>query len=147
MSDDYWSSPEAAHALGFMGKQAGLREGHQQGFNNGFEQGRNQGFQEGSAAMQERMEATIAKLRAEINELREFSNGAVVVLDAAMEALAAGGNEKQMAGFIVSYGQRAERSVSQKHIPLAPNVDERFMARMPRVAQIINETLVKYLRR
>lgn len=143
MSDDYWSSPDAAYSMGLIGKQAGLQEGHQQGRNQGFQQGRNQGFQEGAAAMQERMEATIAEMRAEINALREFSNGAVVTLDAAAEVLATTGDQKQIADFILSYGRRVERSVSQKHIPLPPHADERFAARMPRVSQIICEALAK----
>jgi hypothetical protein len=143
MSDDYWNGPDAAYSMGLIGKQAGLQEGHQRGF----QRGRNQGFQEGATAMQERMETTIAQLRAEINELREFSNGAVVMLDAAAEVLATAENEKQMAAFISGYGRRVERSISQKHIPLPPHADERFAARMPRVAQIINNTLAKYLRR
>lgn len=35
MSDDYWSTPDAAYNMGFVGKQAGLREGYQQGFQEG----------------------------------------------------------------------------------------------------------------
>lgn len=140
MSDDYWSSPDAAYNMALVGKQAGLREGHQQGF----EQGRNQGFQEGAAEMQRRMEATIAEMRAEIHALREFSNGAVVTLSAAAEVLAASGDEKQIADFILSYGRRVERDISLKCIPLPPHADERFIARMPRVSQIIREALARY---
>lgn len=143
MSDDYWKSQDAAISMGVMGKQAGLREGHQQGFQEGFEQGRNQGFQEGAAVMQERMAATIAQLRAELNDVVEFSNGMVATLGAAAEVLAATGDKRQMADFIKSYARRVEHSVSQKHIPLPPHLDERFVARMPRVSQIINETLAK----
>lgn len=143
MSDDYWSTPDAAYNMGLFGKQAGLREGYQQGF----QEGRHQGFQEGAAAMLERMEATIAQLREEINNLREFSNGAVITLDAAAEVLAATGNQKQMGDFISSYAQGVELSVRQRHFSLAPHADKRFAARMPRIAQIINETLSKYLHR
>lgn len=147
MSDDYWSSPDAAYNMALVGKQAGLREGQQQGFQQGFQQGRNQGFQEGAAAMQERMEATIAQLRAEKDALQEFANGAVITLAAAADVLAATGDEKQIADFILNYGGRVERALTQKHVPLPPHADERFMARMPRVSQIIHEALARYLRR
>lgn len=147
MSDDYWSSPDAAYNMAFVGKQAGLREGQQQGFQQGFEQGRNQGFHEGAAEMQRRMEATIAQLRAEKDALQEFANGAVVTLAAATDVLEATGDEKQIADFIVSYGQRVERSVNQKQIPLPPHADERFTARLPRISKIIRDVLARYRQR
>lgn len=144
MSDDYWSSPDAACNMALVGKQAGLREGHDQGYQQGFQQGRNQGFQEGAAAMQQRMEAMIAQLRAEKDALQEFANGAVVTLGAATDVLGAAGGEQQIADFILSYGRRVERSVKEKHIPLPPHADERFVARLPRVSQIIRDALARY---
>jgi len=146
MSDDYWSSPDAAYNMALVGKQAGLREGHQQGFQQGFQQGRHQGFQEGGAEMQRRMESAIAQLRAEKDALQEFANGAVVTLAAATDVLEATGNEKQIADFVLSYGQRVERSLNQKQISLSPHADERFTARLPRISKIIRDVLARYRR-
>lgn len=143
MSDDYWNSQDAAINMGFMGKQVGLREGHRQGF----EDGRHQGFQEGAAAMQKRMEVQIAQLRAEINDLREFSNGAVITLDAAAEALAASGNQEAMGDFIVAYAKGVEQGIDQKHFPVPPHADGRFVTRMPWVAQLVKDTLTSLSRR
>jgi flagellar biosynthesis/type III secretory pathway protein FliH len=140
MSDDYWSSPDAAYSMAIVGKQAGLREGQQQGF----EQGRNQGFHEGAAEMQRRMEVTIAQLRAERDALLELANGAVITLAAATDVLETTGDEKQIADFIVSYGQRVERSLNQKQISLPPHADERFTARLPRISKIIRDVLARY---
>ncbi len=142
MSDDYWSSPDAAYNMALVGKQAGLREGQQQGF----ERGRNQGFQEGAAEMQRRMEATIAQLRAENAALQEFANGAVVTLAAATDVLESTEGEKLIADFIVIYGKRVERSLNKKQIPLPPHTDERFTARLPRISNLIRDVLARYRR-
>jgi len=147
MSNDYWSSPDAAYNMALVGKQAGLREGQQQGLQQGFEQGWNQGFHEGAAEMQRRMEGTIARLRAEKDALLDFANGAVVTLAAATDVLEATGDEKQIADFLVSYGRRVERSLSQKQFPLPPHADERFMARLPRISKIIRDVLATYRHR
>lgn len=140
MSDDYWNSPDAAIAMGHVGKQAGLREG--------FQHGRDQGFHEGAAAMQEAaatLQQQLDQLAHEKGELQELANGLVMIVTASMAALSTA-TDAQQAAFAKAYIAKSDETIGQGALRVSPHADSRFAARFPTTTRFVRETLEAVLR-